>query len=95
MTNMHTNGSQTRWLPATAAAKGLGDLSLGSLQSRAAARLLMDAREAMGGEGLLFRVEVMANHPAPGTRCNCKVPSSGQIAICKCFMPSAITRGLA
>ena len=49
----------------------------------------------MDGEGMLFRFEVMANPAVIGTRCTCKVPSSGQVAICKCFMPSAISRGLA
>ena len=94
MTNSQLNGTQTRLLPATAAGNGIGDLSLGSLQSRAAARYLIAAREAMDGEGIVFRVLVIANPSAPGTRCHCKVPRSGQTAICKCFMPSAITRGL-
>jgi hypothetical protein len=94
MTNIPTNGSQTRLLPATAAGNGMGDLSLGSLQSRAAARFLIAAREATDGEGILFRSSVMANPAAPGTRCHCKVPRSGQAAICKCFMPSAIAKGL-
>ena len=94
MTNEQLNGLQTRLLPATAASNGIGDLSLGSLQSRAAARFLLAAREATEGEGILFRCSVIANPPAPGTRCRCKVPPSGQVAICKCFMPSTITRGL-
>jgi hypothetical protein len=94
MTNSQLNGSQTRLLAATAAGNGIGDLSLGSLQSRAAARSLIAAREATGGEGILFRSSVMANPVAPGTRCHCRVPASGQVAICKCLMPSAITKGL-
>jgi hypothetical protein len=94
MTNSQLNGTQARLLSATASGNGLGELSVGSLQSRAAARFLAEAREATNGEGLLLRSSVMANPPAAGTRCRCKVPRLGQVAVCKCFMPSAITKGL-
>jgi hypothetical protein len=85
--------TQTRLLPATGAGIRPGDYALGSDRSRAAARLLLDEQAATREPGLLLRVEVMAN-PSPATRCSCKVPPFGQFAICKCFMPSAITRGL-
>jgi hypothetical protein len=94
MTWSRRNGFNSGLKPATAHATEMMSFPLGSLESRAAARSLIEAREAMGDEGILFRVSVMANPGAPGTRCNCKVPPSEQFAICKCFMPSAITKGL-
>jgi hypothetical protein len=94
VTNTHTNSPTTHLLPATAAGNGMGALCLGSLRSWAAARSLIAAREAMGDEGILFRVSVMANPGQSGTHCNCKGPRLGQTVICKCFMPSAITEGL-
>ena len=44
MIKSQSNGPQTRLLPATAAGNGVGDLSLGSLQSGAGARFLIAAR---------------------------------------------------
>jgi len=52
-----TRSERTEWLslPATASAKRLGDLPLGSLLSRAAARSLVAARRASEEGGLSFR----------------------------------------
>jgi hypothetical protein len=94
MTNTCTNGPQTHLLPATARASGIGILRVGFLESRAVARLLMAAREAVGGEGILFRVGMIANPAPSGTRCNCKAPPQGSVAICRCFVPSEVTKGL-
>ena len=65
MTESIRNGLKSGLLPATAAANRMGDLCLGSLPSRAAARSLIAAREGVGQGGVLFRVSVMAN---PGGR---------------------------
>lgn len=81
-------------LAATNRAVQLGDFELGSERSRAAARLLLEEQRLVSSPGLMLRVEVIANPPATGTRCTCKPPLTGQISICKCFMPLAITKGL-
>ena len=80
-------------LPATRSTLRPGDFELGSGQSRAAARMLLE-EQALQEPGLTLRVEVMAN-PAPvRTRCTCKPTPAGQVSICKCFMPARITKGL-
>jgi hypothetical protein len=81
-------------LPATSSALRPGDFELGSGQSRAAARMLLEDQSALQEPGLMLRVEVMAN-PAPvGTRCTCRPPATGNVSICRCFMPAQITKGL-
>jgi hypothetical protein len=53
-----TRAERTEWLslPATALHSRLGDLPLGSLQSRAATRSLIAARKACEEDGLRFQV---------------------------------------
>ena len=56
MTETRTERRDRPFLPATASAKRLGDLPLGSPQSRAAARSLLDARKASEEDELRFQV---------------------------------------
>ena len=50
MTKARSGRTERPILPATAARKGLGSLRIGSLQSRAAARLLVIARQGIEAE---------------------------------------------
>ena len=51
MTQARTGQAERSILPATAAGNGLGSLSIGSAQSRAAARSLLTARQECEAEG--------------------------------------------
>jgi protein-disulfide isomerase-like protein with CxxC motif len=57
----HTERTGVPFLPATAAARRLGDLPLGSLQSRAAARSVIAARAASEEGGLLFQTKFIVD----------------------------------
>ena len=56
---------------------------MGSLQSRAAARALLDQRVASQGFGVVFRVSVAGKHNAGP--CTCSRPPVGTFAVCRCF----------
>jgi hypothetical protein len=55
MGKTRSQDAETQLLPATASRKGLGGLPLGSLQSRAAARSLIAARQKSEQDGLRFQ----------------------------------------
>jgi hypothetical protein len=80
------DGTNRPLLPATAASKGLADLSLGSLASRAAARSLLAERDVSRGEGLLFVLSVVGKDVDPDQVCTCKMPAEGEFALCRCFV---------
>lgn len=63
-----------------------GDYPLRSLQSRAAVRSLLAAREAMEGEGTLVQVRIVGKVFEPGRQCTCKPPKAGMFAMCRCFL---------
>jgi hypothetical protein len=74
---------------ATVASQRLADYSLGSLESRAAARVLLQARTASQAKGVLVRV-VFIGKPEEGQDsrekvCTCKDPPADTFALCRCF----------
>jgi hypothetical protein len=62
-----------------------GDFGLGSVQSRAAARALLDSRRAAKPPGtlLVFRTIGKPHDPA---LCTCPTPEAGTIEVCRCFL---------
>lgn len=61
------------------------DFPVGSPESRAAARSLLDARvKAEGGEGVLVRIKLIGVRDED-RKCTCKPPAAGTFAICRCF----------
>lgn len=86
MTEPRTERTEGPLLPATASAKGLAAFPLGSMQSRAAARSLLDARRAAEGEGTLFVLERIGSGHGQGTGrgCTCRPPEAGTFALCRC-----------
>ncbi len=73
-------------LGATAPAVRLSDYPIGSQQSRAAARALLEARREAQGEGILFRVTRANRSRDPNRKCTCSRPDTGMFAVCRCFM---------
>lgn len=71
-------------LPVTIPGIKPGDVPLGSLKSRAAARSMFCAREAAEGMGLLFQLQVIGRSSQKQT-CTCKRPPAGPFALCGCF----------
>jgi hypothetical protein len=61
MIKTRSERTEAPFLPATAAGKGLGDLPLGSAQSRAAARALLERR--LAGRN---RLDIVSSIPRPG-----------------------------
>jgi hypothetical protein len=70
---------------ATVASQRLADYSLGSLESRAAARVLLQARTDSQAKGLLVRVVFIGKHEEGEMVCTCKEPPAGTFALCRCF----------
>ena len=86
MTEPRTERIEAPFLPATASAEGLAAFPLGSMQSRAAARSLLDARRATEGEGTLLIIDDIGMPCDPNKKCTCPRPPAGTLAICKCFL---------
>ena len=84
MTETRTNRAESPVLPATASIHGLGDLPLGSPQSRAAVRSLIEARGASEEEGMLLVVRHIGG-PAP------RAPNAYAISACLDNPACAIT----
>jgi hypothetical protein len=80
------NKGLQRGLGATDSGFRLSDYPLGSQQSRAAARALLEARRAAQGEGTLFRVRAISRPEDPDRKCNCRKPEAGTFALCRCFL---------
>ncbi len=59
---------------------------LGSPQSRAAARALLEFRRAEQGEGTLIVVRMVGRPEDPNERCTCRKPEAGTFAVCRCFL---------
>lgn len=86
MTESRTECMERPFLPATASAKWLASFPLSSIQSRAAARSLLDARRAAKGEGTLVRIVSVASCDDPARKCTCRMPEADEFAVCKCFL---------
>jgi hypothetical protein len=86
MTESRTERMERPFLPATASAKGLASFPLSSMQSRAAARSLLDSRRAIQEEGTLLRIVSVAGCDDPARKCTCRTPEAGEFAVCKCFL---------
>jgi hypothetical protein len=80
---MANKGTQ-RGLGATDSGLKPGRYALGSPQSRAAARAMLDAREAAREKGILVRL-VKLGIPVAPRKCTCKPPAAGTFAVCRCF----------
>ena len=93
MKESSTKRTERPLMPATASSLGLGDLRLGSLQSRAAARSLLEAGESSEEEeeegGILYRTMSILDERNPDTVCTCKRPKKGEVALCSCMMPDS------
>ena len=63
-----------------------GDYLLGSPQSRAAVRALLEARKAAKGEGTLICIMAIAKSHDPDLKCTCRIPEAGTFALCECFL---------
>jgi hypothetical protein len=85
MRNNRTEWTELPPLPATAFSTGPAAFPLRSLQSRAAARSLIEGRETVEGEGILFEVRRVDRLYDPNARCMCKRPKAGTFALCRCF----------
>lgn len=64
-----------------------GDFALGSPQSRAAARFLVEARDEGGEKGMLIVLRLADAEMPPATKCTCQMPRAGQAKLCRCFIP--------
>jgi hypothetical protein len=81
---MVTKGSQNA-LDATDPGSRPGRFPLGSAQSRAAARSLLEARRTAKGEGTLICVMAIEKPHDPDLKCTCPIPEAGTFALCYCF----------
>jgi hypothetical protein len=83
---MATKGSR-RSLGATDGRLKLGDYALGSIQSRAVARSLLESRRTTEDTGILFRLRRIGKASDPDRKCTCKRPPAGMVVFCRCFVP--------
>jgi hypothetical protein len=72
-------------LPATGPGPEPGEFLIGSLQSRAAARSLLESRRTTEGAGILFRLRRIGKDSAPNRECTCTMPAVGTFSLCRCF----------
>ena len=63
-----------------------GRYELGSPESRAAARALLDSRKATQGQGILIKLVSVLGCDDPDRKCTCPVPEAGSIGMCRCFL---------
>jgi len=85
---MTNKGPQGR-LGATDSGPRPGSFPIGSAQSRAAARTLLEARKGAEGVGILFRLERIGSGHRPGRtdrKCTCWPPKAGTFGLCRCFV---------
>ena len=64
-----------------------GEFPVGSLESRAAARSMLEAKEAIeaiGSPTFLVRF-ISPGVPVDDSKCTCKHPKPGTIGFCRCF----------
>jgi hypothetical protein len=69
-------------LPATPLGPKAGDFPIGSLESRVAARSMLEARAATERPGIL--ISFVGRGIDPNRKCTCKAPPPGTIAFCQC-----------
>jgi hypothetical protein len=77
-------------VPATASGSSPAAFPLGSLESRAAARSLIAAREVLAGAGFLVQLIRLGQRRVdrqsdPDAKCKCKTPPAGKFALCRCY----------
>ncbi len=82
---MANKGAQ-KPLGATDCEPRLSHYPIGSAQSRAAARALLDRRREVQGAGLRFTVQLVGKVKDPNRKCTCRAPEAGTIAICRCLL---------
>ena len=82
---MVNKGSQGR-LGATDSSPRRGRFTLGSRQSRAAARALLDARRKAQGKAPSIVVRFDGRTVDPDRKCTCPMPEAGTVAFCRCFL---------
>lgn len=73
-------------LGATVTTMRLSEYPIGSPQSRAAARALLNARRADLGEGTRFVVSAVDRPVDPNQKCTCREPEAGTFTLCRCFL---------
>ena len=61
-----------------------GRYALGSAESRAAARALLNSKRVAQFEGILVRL-VSNERDRSGRECTCPMPEAGKFALCRCF----------
>ncbi len=94
---MANKGAQRR-LGATDSGPKPGSYALGSVESRVAARAMLDAREAIEVArvpGILVRF-ISPGVPIDESKCTCKRLKAGTIGFCRCFSgePDGAGRGI-
>ena len=82
---MQENNGHSRRLNATGIGLNPGAFPVGSLESRAAVRSILEAQRTSQGSGTMFRVAVIGNPADPNRKCTCKMPPAGIFALCRCF----------
>lgn len=83
---MINNGNQ-KGLGATDSGLKPGGYPLGSVESRVAARAMVEAREAIeaaGAPSFVIRF-VSPGVPVDESKCTCKSPKAGALGFCYCF----------
>ena len=82
---MAIKGAQKQ-LGATDSLLRLSDYPIGSPQSRAAARALLDCRREAQGQGTVFYISIGGRRADPNRKCTCRKPEAGTFAVCRCFL---------
>jgi hypothetical protein len=81
---MANKGAQ-KPLGATDSGLRLSHYPVGSAQSRAAARALLDKRREAEGEGIRFTITLVGRTVDPNRKCTCPRPAAGTLVFCRCF----------
>ena len=81
-----TNKGAQKPLGATDSNPRLSHYPVGSAQSRAAARALLDSRRKAHGEDIRFTIRLVGNTVDPNRKCTCPQVEAGTFAICRCFL---------
>jgi hypothetical protein len=89
MSKTQTGSERVESLNATVAGQQLAEFPIGSLESRAAARRLLEVRGTTREKGLLIQLDFIGADGeevgATGKVCTCKEPPAGTVALCRCF----------
>ena len=80
-----TNKGAQRPLGATDSGLRLSHYPVGSAQSRAAARALLESRRKAHGEDLRFTIRLVGNTVDPNRKCTCPTKDAGTFSVCRRF----------